>query len=350
MENNPLVSVIVPCYNIAEKLPKCLETLLGQTYTKFEIICINDASTDQTLHVINRFKNIDSRIIVHNLSKNGGLANGRREGIRLAKGDFICFVDGDDWVKSDYLQTLISAQQKHNSDLVVCECYYQAFRQISIKRRTASASLNNIFIHDDDLQPLSVTFFGNSQFPLSMWGKLYRKEIFNLKSIPEIHVFFQEDVLLNLYIFNAIKSIEFFDYCGYYYRMGGGTSEVSRRYIDDMKDVYRIKKHHLDTGIYSSPNSMNWIIIELKNCLYIYFQRLIKSRRTYDQIIDEAKSELSDKLYDDFKLLSGEYKYLLESKEFVAVIEKDIKMFLTLANKREGLKRRIINIIKKVVN
>ena len=65
MENNlPLVSVIVPCYNIAEKLPKCLETLLGQTYTKFEIICINDASTDQTLHVINRFKNITIYFII----------------------------------------------------------------------------------------------------------------------------------------------------------------------------------------------------------------------------------------------------------------------------------------------
>lgn len=131
MESNPLISIIVPCYNIENKVSKCIESLIEQNYKKIEVICINDASTDNTLEILNSFQECDGRIRVINLAQNGGLANGRRVGVKEAFGEFIAFVDGDDWVKRDYIQTLYRAQRQSNCDVVICENYRQSFKHVS---------------------------------------------------------------------------------------------------------------------------------------------------------------------------------------------------------------------------
>ena len=102
-----LVSVIVPVYNVEKYVAKCLDSLISQTYDNIQIIIVNDGSSDRSLDIVERYKNIDSRVKVYN-KKNGGLSDARNTGIKYAEGEFICFVDSDDWVSNDYVEALIS--------------------------------------------------------------------------------------------------------------------------------------------------------------------------------------------------------------------------------------------------
>lgn len=93
-----MISVIVPIYNVQKYLSKCIKSILSQDYTDFELILVNDNSTDNSLEICNKFQSIDSRIIIINNPQNIGIDKTRFEGIKIAKGDFITFVDSDDWI------------------------------------------------------------------------------------------------------------------------------------------------------------------------------------------------------------------------------------------------------------
>ena len=109
-----MVSIIIPCYNIAQHLPTCIQSVLLQTFTDFELLLINDGSTDTTLQICEQFAANDSRIKVFT-HQNKGVSYTRNRGIKEAKGEYIMFVDGDDYVERDYIE-------KHLIDLVL----YQA--------------------------------------------------------------------------------------------------------------------------------------------------------------------------------------------------------------------------------
>ena len=92
-----MISVIVPVYNVENYLGKCLDSLINQTYKDIEIICINDGSTDNSLNILREYEQMDSRIIIID-QKNGGLSNARNIGLKEAAGEYIMFVDSDDWI------------------------------------------------------------------------------------------------------------------------------------------------------------------------------------------------------------------------------------------------------------
>lgn len=118
VEKQPLLSVIVPVYNTAKWLRRCLDSICGQTYPHLEIICVNDGSTDDSLDILNEYATKDSRIVVIN-QKNGGLSAARNVALRLAKGQYVTGVDSDDWVENDTYMQLMPYLQK-NVDMV---CY-----------------------------------------------------------------------------------------------------------------------------------------------------------------------------------------------------------------------------------
>lgn len=116
---NPLVSVIVPVYNVEQYLPKCIESILNQTLFNIEIILVNDGSTDNSGNIIDQYSRKDSRIIVIH-KQNGGQGSARNEGLKIAKGQYIGFVDADDWIDANMYEALTSEALKEDSDLVVC--------------------------------------------------------------------------------------------------------------------------------------------------------------------------------------------------------------------------------------
>ena len=111
-----LISVVVPIYNLAEFLPKCLDSLLNQTFLNYEIILVDDGSMDESPSMCDKYAELYEKVsVVH--KKNGGLSSARNAGILIAEGEYIIFPDPDDWVEKDYLSTLYEMQSYYNADL-----------------------------------------------------------------------------------------------------------------------------------------------------------------------------------------------------------------------------------------
>lgn len=119
MKNNPLISIIIPIYNTEKYLPRCLDSVVHQTYNNLEIILIDDGSTDNSYQIAKDYSAKDSRIkLIH--QKNQGLSGARNTGIGKSTGKYISFIDSDDEVKSNFIEKLLFALQKTNSDISVC--------------------------------------------------------------------------------------------------------------------------------------------------------------------------------------------------------------------------------------
>lgn len=117
--NEKLISVIIPVYNTAKYLPRCLDSILKNTYKNLEIICIDDGSTDESLAILHTYADRDKRVKVVTQT-NGGVSSARNQGLNLASGFFISFVDSDDWVHHQYFEALVSVQEKTNAQIVNC--------------------------------------------------------------------------------------------------------------------------------------------------------------------------------------------------------------------------------------
>ena len=114
------ISIIVPVYNVEKYLEKCIKSILNQTFTDFELILVNDGSTDKSGVICDNYKNIDDRIIVIH-KKNEGLSSARNSGLDIAKGRYIGFVDSDDYINNDMYHKLYEALIKNNSDISICK-------------------------------------------------------------------------------------------------------------------------------------------------------------------------------------------------------------------------------------
>lgn len=115
----PLVSVLIPVYNVEEYLERCLDSVLNQSLTRIEVICVNDGSTDKSLEILKKYQENDSRVIIVN-KENGGLPSARNAGIERARGEYVGFVDSDDYVQPDMFEKLYNTAKKEKSDVVVC--------------------------------------------------------------------------------------------------------------------------------------------------------------------------------------------------------------------------------------
>ena len=119
MVSKKKVSVIVPIYNTEKYLRQCIESIIGQTYSNLEIILVNDGSTDNSGKIADTYAKLDSRIVVVH-KKNGGVSSARNMGMEIATGDYIGFVDGDDWIESDMYQCMVDLLNKLELDMVIC--------------------------------------------------------------------------------------------------------------------------------------------------------------------------------------------------------------------------------------
>lgn len=112
----PLISILVPCYNTEYNLPFCLNSLINQTYRNIEIICVNDGSTDNTLNVLKKYSKSDSRIVIID-QKNSGVSAARNKAIDMAKGDYITFVDSDDFIALNFCERMIQLINDYSADI-----------------------------------------------------------------------------------------------------------------------------------------------------------------------------------------------------------------------------------------
>ncbi|HCT9601968.1 TPA: glycosyltransferase family 2 protein, partial [Enterococcus faecalis] len=174
-----LVSVVIPVYNVEKYVEKCLDSVINQTYQNLEIIIVNDGSTDNSLSVCQKKKLSDSRIKLIN-KENGGLSSARNAGIECAQGEFICFIDSDDWIELDYIEVLLNGMENTNVDISVIQMIkVKDFNKIAFQ--SESQTKWDIFERETAMREL----FSSNLIGYSANNKLYRISLFKSIRYPE---------------------------------------------------------------------------------------------------------------------------------------------------------------------
>jgi len=174
MNNNPLISVIVPVYNVEKYLRKCLDSIIDQTLKDIEIICVDDGSTDKSLKILKEYEEKDSRIIIlTQQNQYAGVA--RNNGAKIARGEYLSFLDSDDFFDPHMLEEMYNQAEKDNSDIVICGWKnYNNEAKVVTKEHTINPKFTT-------RSPFAPTEFANELFSISKpnpWTKLFRHKFF----------------------------------------------------------------------------------------------------------------------------------------------------------------------------
>lgn len=221
MGNNVKVSVIVPIYNVAEYLEKCISSIIEQTYDKLQIILVDDGSTDESAQICDKYAQKDSRIVVIH-KKNEGLVRARKSGLAAATGKYICYVDGDDWIEADMIESLNLNMVEHKVDLVVSNYYFDTAdnaRKVPCKLETGVYKTKDII--PTMLYAEEFYQFGISQF---IWAKLFRKDIlWNIQMQVDDRINCGEDVAVTYPYILQTQKVYISDLAGYHYIQRPGS-------------------------------------------------------------------------------------------------------------------------------
>lgn len=173
--HDPLVSVIVPVYKVEKHLKNCIDSILGQTYKNLQIILVDDGSPDSCGAICDDYANLDKRIKVMHQA-NQGLACARNTGLKIAQGEWIAWVDSDDWVESDFIEDMVSAALSNNADIVISGHYEE------YKNRSEYCGVHKKIILDTKQAILML--LEDEVIKNYMWDKLWRSELFSEVRFP----------------------------------------------------------------------------------------------------------------------------------------------------------------------
>ncbi len=190
------ISVVVAIYNIEKCLRACIESILSQTHKKLEVILVDDGSTDNSGKICDEFAKSDERVIVIHKA-NGGLSDARNFGINKATAPYITFIDGDDTIEKDYIETLYSTIHSDNSDIAVIG--HNIVRKSGIVKKCSSQKIT--YQPEDALREILY----DREVDLSAWGKLYKTTLFKKTRYPKGRLY--EDSATTYKLFDSANAI-----------------------------------------------------------------------------------------------------------------------------------------------
>lgn len=270
----PLVSVVVPVYNAARTLEKCVDSLTSQIFDDVEILLINNGSTDNSLDVCKEIAEKDSRIKVIDISEKG-VSAARNRGIEFATGEFVTFVDADDWIDPDVCKLFADLNAKHNYDLF---CYSAQYHRKS--------KITSSYLFDKDIELLSqnqkeelqikvfapqapiFSYKMNTRFAGSACGKFYKRKILlenNLRFATETII--SEDVLFNTLSLDYFYRIGYTKRCFYHYEQSVGSAQNRYRPNSDKYFMFVIEK--IQEWLQNTGKDQRFV--DAANCLFVHY-------------------------------------------------------------------------------
>lgn len=217
--NKPLVSVIVPAYKVEKYLDKCVESIVEQTYKNLEIILVDDGSPDNCPSMCDSWAQKDSRIkVIH--KENGGVSSARNAGIDAAEGEFIGFVDSDDWLEPDMYECLVENALKYDADISRCGYYVDWPDHTSYV-----GGMESKITLPDEIEArceMLETYHGTA----ALWNKIYRAALFDSLRIDE-SMKITEDWYINYILLRRSKRTVYDAICKYHYIMHGDNATKS---------------------------------------------------------------------------------------------------------------------------
>ncbi len=254
MTKNPKISVIIPVYNAEKYLSKCINSLLCQTYYNLEIVCINDGSKDASLEILENFAKNDSRIVIKS-QENAGASVARNFGIKVATGDYISFVDADDWVYLNLYQSFVDAIQNSDVDIWMFNVgsYVEGVNDVAPRTFFEAAEWENH--NSDDV----VHTFNDCKRPfsrnLAVYNKIYKKSFLDACDLTFPEGLKYEDQYFILKAFLNAKSIKFTEDVFYRYRNyheSSITCNVSEKAFDIFDIVDLVEDEIIRLGVYET--------------------------------------------------------------------------------------------------
>ena len=235
-----LFSVIIPVYNVEKYIDECLQSLLKQTFNDFEAILIDDGSSDGSGKICDYFANKDSKFkVLHN--SNMGVSLARLEGLKIAKGEYICFVDSDDYVANNFLETFANIINEHHPDVVCCNWMEENKPHLNI-------NFNDHLYNKDEIEktiyPYVIHASDYSYFPPIMWAKAFKKELI-VDNITKLKIKIGEDVASIPPIIIRAEKLYLCSEPLYFYRVSNNSAIKSKK-PRDYQDVVNIHQHYVD--------------------------------------------------------------------------------------------------------
>lgn len=270
----PKVSVIVPIYNVASFLPKCIESILNQSFSDFELILVNDGSPDDSNLFCLEYQKTDQRIVIIN-KQNGGVLSARKAGLESARADYIAFVDGDDWTDIDFLASMYRIVELHQVDLVISG-FIRAFEG----RNEKIVPINKQGIYSgkglDDLlnNMLNTSTFFQHGVSTYVWNKLFKRDILNdvLVHVPN-EITMGEDAAITYSYLPHCSSIGITHSCNYFYQQRVNSMVKSIQSVET-------ERNHLTNLIYylnsSLSKKLNRKKLRTDLLYYLYSQALVR--------------------------------------------------------------------------
>lgn len=228
MSNQVKVSIIIPVYNVEQYISQCLDSLINQTLQEIEIICINDGSKDNSLNILNDYADKDSRIKIIN-KKNEGLSCARNDGLKAASGEYIGYVDSDDWVAEDFYEKLFIAAKKYNADIAagnIVRCG-KLVRKYRIKYEQEK-------LFTDNTEKLKAAGIPKYNY---VWNKIYKRENLLKLDIPFPAGKVYEDIRWSIKVIYYLENLVTVPESNYYYRKNQNSIvSVTKKSEKNMKD------------------------------------------------------------------------------------------------------------------
>lgn len=288
----PKISVIVPVYNVENYLTQCLDSILKQTFSDFECICINDGSIDNSLKILKEYAFKDNRIKVIN-QENKGVVFTRNIGLKFSTGDYITFVDSDDWIDKEYLNVLYSKIISQDFDIVRASFEFydndnNSYKAPKIDKRLLVKKQPDIY---------NRLFFAYTT--TFIWGELYKTSIIKNNNVLFYQSKMGEDIPFKLLTYIYSKKILFIENNLYFYRkrQNSLTQETELLFIEDFKNfIFFI--HDLYNRKLNNKESITF-------CINLLYYKLGQVQKRVD---DTKKEDLLIKSVDIFKFLKMKYK------------------------------------------
>ena len=282
MNSQPKVSILVPLYNKERYFKAFIQSITNQTYSNFEVILVNDGSTDKSPSMAREWSCRDNRISVID-KPNEGPALARRDGLKKAQGEYIMFADSDDLLPPRAIEILVTKIVELDADLVIGS----SDKKLGFITRHHLDSIysfpTNVLIKQPELfEKYYLGFFSNTILPVSMWGRIYRKSVIDT-ALKENTMFSEdinymgEDQYFNLLLFPYLHSMYRTNDTVYIYRYGGYTLHFNRHFTQ-LLDLSSIRHQLLDKYKYTSGYGP--LYDEYIECLYYHASELIHYKQT----------------------------------------------------------------------
>ena len=309
---NELVSVVIPIYNVENYLQRCVDALLQQTYRELEVILVDDGSTDRSGDICDYYAKKDVRVkIIHQM--NAGQSAARNAALKIASGKYICFVDSDDYVPMNYIETLYQWLTETGADVSLCE-YIKFTGELVNDADVPAGSDEKIYYSNVELIKNMHTVA--DELYVVMWGKLFKRELIEGICFPEGRIC--EDLAVLYQIYDRVKKAVYVNKAMYYYfrnNVGSSTFRINDKFYQDVylaleEEITYMLTKHKELADYPRKTYMYWLLDyyrKLKTTQSGNKDQLSRLHNKYKELYRAGRGLKKEKFYTFFNYCPNLY-------------------------------------------